>query len=1304
VQNVSPELAAAIEAPERTVRPVLTVDWLDDGHSTGHGTLDDLSGMVSSVKRDQKITTDLPGAVKLVRGSAVAQLDATLARGAPTWAVGDVIFLCVASFQTNTVIAQQLSLTAFVPQTGDYLLCIATVQTDQYGFEPGDTSLFVAAFGTGINIPDSDPNKPRESESWVPLAEAVNPGVCRTRVWGRRYRSGDSALFPFTIGEDGDPGAPLSAMIYVVRPKDTSKPGITGVRGAEISAELLNTSAHTTPPITVTSQRAILVSFFTAVGTTGRWTGFTDRINHIDDNFTRSSSVNSWGAPGTNLTVSAPVDWAVSPAAAFSTNGTQGVIFSSVVNDPKFATIGPEVNHARVRASISTDKLAVGGTISTGVILLYQDANNYYRCVTRLNVGATVDAFITKVSGGVASTVASVLTGLTHQVGVPINIAAERHRSDHLKLKVWQGTEPDTWTVVGADSEFTSGVCGIFARLDTGYSGGGTTFTVDDVFISYSLQGPRNNANESTWAGIQVSTVVGPGTYTRTANTTVATTKATMGIVALQIADPGDETSHPAWLFSPVNKGSAYYTLPHITRDVSYAMEFQTSNGAQSVPRMRGRLRGLSASGKTRRVDLAALDYREFFRKPVYLPTTDGATDGLNASFIIDWVMAQCGFYTAPHWQAYFHTLRDANGDFLTFQQIRYWSMHGSLRQSDGTSFDTTPLRSIQLPPFHIMQRATGSSPVQIRPEFTRGVHVLAANCRIGGTSDYTRVFTPEPATSPGSISGFHGRGRVDFMIRGDDFPIAATQNEIMYLLLTSSRTTFGDAQDGFLYLGIWRDRRMFARLMWNGVQIFQAFGPTLPVDGVWRGAGITFDFESGTQRVHFSLAGVGGSIATVVVNYPTEFPKRYDNERILSYFPISSVLFTVPGSEAETFTPYMHDIPFTPSAYIDTSLLELDACVDGSLRESWSALQEFAAAEQAVVYLDELGVAQYRTRARLSAPNAATPQVTVTATGSITDLDIRTEVDTIRNRVTVPYQSTLTPLTALAQVFENTSVGLLVPAGETRTFALTFTEPVNQAFMTGFGYFTGVPFTPATYVGINTAIDGSGTWLTFSDDVEASIVGPSTCTGTTWFFRNSRSTDVYVVRVGIAGMAFRPQQQLLAESSSDIFSLEQEVYGDQLLSLPQNQWVQSAEVAQIVVDAVRQELSQPQTVITRMRVRGDPRLQLNDRITVQDSHGIVLDGEYWVTGITDDYGDAGYFMDLDCREAVPVGAWDDVSAELIEGMGRLINTQQIPEYSLHQQPQGQGTEELATATVHYFFGDEAALTHGTPWNSLWGE
>lgn len=1307
MQSVSAELAAAITAPERTIRPVLTVDWLQDGHSTGHGTLDDLSGMVSSVKRDQKITTDLPGAVKLVRGSAVAQLDATLSRGAPTWDVGDVLFLCVASFQTNTVIASTLNLTAFVPQTGDYLLCIATVQSDQYGFELGDSGPFQG--GNGIFTPDFEERRPFETEPWVPLAEAVMPGVGRTRVWGRRFRAGDSHIFPFSIGEFSDPGAALSAMVYAVRPKDATKSGITGVRAAELSAELFNTSIHTTPPVTVTSQRNVLVSFFSAVGTIGRWTGFTDRVNQITDDFTRGAVGSSWGAPTVNLTVSSPVDWSLSLAAAFSTNGTQGQIFSSVVGDPKIATIGPIVNHARVRASISTDKLAVTATISTGVVLLYTDANNYYRCIARLNPGGAVDAFITKVSGGVASTVASslALAGLTHQVGVALNIAAERHRSDSLKLKIWQGTEPDTWSVVGADSEFTSGVSGIFARTDTGYTGGATTFTVDDVFISYSLQGPRNNTDESAWVGIQASDIVGPGTYTRTANTSTATLKATMGIVALQISDAGDETTHPAWLFSPVNKGSPYYSLPHITRDVNFGMEFQTAAGAQTVQRMKGRIRGMNVSGKTRRVEIAALDYREFFRKPLYIPTTDGQTDGLNASWLVDWIMAECGFYTCPYYRAYFRTLRAANGiDFLSFSQVRYWSMHGSLRQSDGEAFDTTPLRSVQLPPFHIMQRATGGTVAQIRPEFVRGRYVLGTGCRIGGTNDYTRVFTPEPATSPGSISGFHGTSRVDFQIRGDDFPSAATQNEIMYLQLTSSRTTFGDGVDGFLYLGVWRDRRLFARLMYNGVQIFQAFGPTLPADGQWRGCGITFDFDSATQKVYFSMEGVGTSNTTVVVNFPTEFPKRYDNERILSYFPISDVLFSLPGSAAEASgTPYIHDFAFTASAYVDTSLLELDVSADGNLREAWDILQEFAGAEQAVVYLDEFGASQYRTRARLSAPNAATVQATVTAEGSITDLDIRTEVDTVRNRVTLPYQPVLTPLTALQQVFENTSVGLLVPPGQSRTFALTFSAPVNQAYMTGFGYYSGVPFTPATYVGINTASDGSGTWLSFSDNVDASIIGPSTCAGTTWFFTNSRSTDVYVVRVGVAGMAFRPQQQLLAEATTDIFSTEEDIYGAQLLALSSNQWVQQLAVAQVVVDAIRQELSQPQTVITRMKVRGDPRLQLNDRIKVQDQYGIVLDGEYWITGITDDYSGSGYSMDLDCREAVPVATWDDTSAALLEGMGRAINTQQIDEWSLHQQPQGMsGSAELETATVHYFFGDEAASAHGALWNSLWGE
>jgi hypothetical protein len=80
MRQVSDELAAAITAPERTVRVRLSVDWDGDGHG-GPGSLDDLSGSVSSATVAAVLQGTQPEQAAVVEGTAAATLDADLVKG-----------------------------------------------------------------------------------------------------------------------------------------------------------------------------------------------------------------------------------------------------------------------------------------------------------------------------------------------------------------------------------------------------------------------------------------------------------------------------------------------------------------------------------------------------------------------------------------------------------------------------------------------------------------------------------------------------------------------------------------------------------------------------------------------------------------------------------------------------------------------------------------------------------------------------------------------------------------------------------------------------------------------------------------------------------------------------------------------------------------------------------------------------------------------------------------------------------------------------------------------------------------------
>jgi hypothetical protein len=77
MRQVSAALRAAIDAGERVVKSVFTIDWDNDGVQT----LDDLSHQVGKISATQSLESSLPPQVQVVPGVAVAELTASIERG-----------------------------------------------------------------------------------------------------------------------------------------------------------------------------------------------------------------------------------------------------------------------------------------------------------------------------------------------------------------------------------------------------------------------------------------------------------------------------------------------------------------------------------------------------------------------------------------------------------------------------------------------------------------------------------------------------------------------------------------------------------------------------------------------------------------------------------------------------------------------------------------------------------------------------------------------------------------------------------------------------------------------------------------------------------------------------------------------------------------------------------------------------------------------------------------------------------------------------------------------------------------------
>jgi hypothetical protein len=80
MRNVGRDLADAIEAPERTTRAALYVDWDSDGYGPA-GSVDDLSGRIDNLSVSRLLISDVPAETSVVEGGAAAALSVDLVAG-----------------------------------------------------------------------------------------------------------------------------------------------------------------------------------------------------------------------------------------------------------------------------------------------------------------------------------------------------------------------------------------------------------------------------------------------------------------------------------------------------------------------------------------------------------------------------------------------------------------------------------------------------------------------------------------------------------------------------------------------------------------------------------------------------------------------------------------------------------------------------------------------------------------------------------------------------------------------------------------------------------------------------------------------------------------------------------------------------------------------------------------------------------------------------------------------------------------------------------------------------------------------
>lgn len=732
---------------------------------------------------------------------------------------------------------------------------------------------------------------------------------------------------------------------------------------------------------------------------------------------------------------------------------------------------------------------------------------------------------------------------------------------------------------------------------------------------------------------------VGPGAYTKAPTQDSASADGAIAVIALPVALAGDESTHAAWYFSPANNQSPVGHIPELGVPVTVDAAVQTADGPKSLRRFAGQMRSIVAKSGTRTAQITALDQRETMRQRVMFPPILGAQYGLNATHLVSQALYSNG-YSPGLRPAYVEN--DGYGELYTSSDTWY-PFHGSLAPMNNQSSWFDPQVGMSNDITYYENRGAGE--VATRPTFVPGPYVLGAYAWNRSPSQYGYVTGQVgwPQSGNGSFVGteWGGPGITEFFIRMD--PYNQSGNGVpdprSYLAYVYTPTDEGTHS---IRAGVYNDRTLRLRIVTNpggGVPV-NLVGPTVPNDGQWHYVGfqVFYWYPTGQQKVIFRM---DDTIQTVNFTFDTVANDYGWPERFRFYLPVAEFHMR-DANYTDEDTRWLKDVTVVDCS-VDRSTIDLDAPPDDATYEAWELISQLADAEQAIARFDESGRFGYRTRDRLITDQYLNSQVTLTTVDKISEIQVEKIVDSVRNLVKVPYQS----VAFEDKVFYSHDGDVFCPAN---TIFDVYVE-ISDVVATYFSDLTNETTKPdnadygwaIAYTGPNATGSVATNWAA---DVDVRPDRRGIATITYWNFNNF---PIYANAVRAWGKCITrgPSQEYVA---SDYVSML--AHRAQEISVGSSQWVHSEEQAKLLADLVLADLKDPQYVITDLQVVADPRLQLGDRVTIQDRDGLALAGDWWVSGIQEEIGtDGNYVMTINARRALDVLTWDSNSSRWDEAM-----------------------------------------------------
>lgn len=718
----------------------------------------------------------------------------------------------------------------------------------------------------------------------------------------------------------------------------------------------------------------------------------------------------------------------------------------------------------------------------------------------------------------------------------------------------------------------------------------------------------------------------------------------------------GRDTLNPTQYFSPFRTDSPVFGFDRDIAPVKIDQGAVSSSGIETTRLFTGQMVDVPVNGG--RATLQAMSTTRLLLSQLVQPPVrekyyaNGPFDfGLTASWPISYTLHSCAVYPSPPasngcrlWLPMHGGgnpfIPSANPYLANFTGVLY----GQTRRTADSGRTNRPLRNIRGPFVGSVDAGitTGELRVSIGSpaELGTGSDWLSQTSSTGSFQFWIRADAGNVNTTPG------GSGQFDWSFAPKAFIAGFASLHTGGITLTT---------------GVDINRKVFVRVF-DGTNTANFVSTlTLPQDGAWHFVGTAWSVSGNSLSCRLD--------STTETNTPS--PALSTAGLAASDVGTASTLlaFALPPAEVQLCTGTLSapatagwlnsSSYYTRRAYVYPSSLEMEVLVEKEPREALEYIGSLCKAETAALRVDENDNVYIMPRGYFATAALQDAADVVNTERHAARPDVRVDYSKVRNNVRVSYQQVR--VDTFADLVLSYTTVLAIPPG-IGFLQLAFDTPAvrvdarssfaSGAAVSSFVHLTtdqlhGIDLSPpgGSYVTLNTATDGTGTYSTLADvqvdtidwNAFGILLQFNNMTGTVWYLTNdSTSFDLNYAFIGVNGVPIRLLDASVSESIGD----STEIRGLRTLTI-KDDLIQSEAAATLIARRLALEFAWPLATVD-VQVFGDPRRQPTDLVDFDDQFETGASGSFRTQEIRHSISGAEYVQTLKMRQAYTVGTWGD--------------------------------------------------------------